>query len=172
MKAIDLGLMANHLKTHDAVITKLKRYYCSTNHPNLKEILALQIAVMESHVKVMLLLISPSHHGYVTVPTIEQIKPFQATCQPNSSLSDQDIALEAHSTAKSQAGDNFSSALFMQNKNVKEAHFHMAYQQARILEWYGQFIKKMGWKVDPSVSDAERIKTIQQYQALSNRTTW
>src|SRR5699024_12336884 len=67
LPSVDLGLIAEHLSTHEGMINKLKVYHINTTNPELKSIIALQINVMMSHVRVMLFLINTDNNEYVDV---------------------------------------------------------------------------------------------------------
>lgn len=169
LPATDLGIMAEHLSTHKGEINKLEKYYSVASDADLKEILALQINVMQTHVKVMLMLINPYQNGYVEVPPLEAYPGNQlprGTWGKDPLLNNKTIALEARATAKCMANENFVSALMMKNTNVRNAHIEMALQQANLQERYGHFIKKMGWAFVPHVSVEDQLNTYQHFQHL------
>ncbi|MFC7063571.1 spore coat protein [Halobacillus seohaensis] len=168
LPSIDLGLMSEHLAAHEGIIHKLENYLSKVTSTELRETIDLQVNVMRAHVKVMLMLINPYLHEYVVVPPLSTHKsnhgPQANTMEQN--LKNKPIALEARSTAKSMANENFTSALFMKNHNVKQAHIEMALQQVTIQEKYNEYIKKMGWAFVPYASLQEQIHTYQNYQRM------
>lgn len=171
LPAVDLGLMAEHLPTHEGILNKLKHYLAKVTNADLKDIISLQISVMRAHVKVMLLLINPYQNGYVAVPPLEAYSGnhyFKEEAWGQDPSKNKSIALEARATAKCMANDNFISALMMKNPNVKHAHIEMALQQAFLQERYSQFIQRMGWEFVPHVSVQDQINTYQHFQHILN----
>lgn len=165
LKAIDLGLMSEHLNVHKGVIKKLKTYYCAAKNPSLKQIMYEQILIMSNHVGVMINLIDPAHNDSVTVSALNQLHAVEIPCNENSQhLSDKTISFEGSHIAKTMSQDNFSSALKMKTPNVKEIHLHMALQQYKLQEKYEDFIKAMGWAHDPNASIEEQNKTVQTFK--------
>lgn len=70
LPANDIGLMAEHLSTHEGMINKLKIYHMNVKRLELKDTIDLQIKVMHAHVEVMLSLINPQNDDYVEVPDL------------------------------------------------------------------------------------------------------
>ncbi|UOR12078.1 spore coat protein [Halobacillus amylolyticus] len=161
--------MAEHLSTHEGMLSKLKYYHNEVTNAELKQIIDLQIEVI--HVKVMLMLINPYQNGYIEVPSLEsftgdQYRPEEAWGQ--NTLNNKSIALEARAGTKSMADNNFVSALMMKNPNVRRAHIEMALQAA-LQERYGELIKRMGWAFVPHVSVQDQIDTYQHLQHILNK---
>jgi hypothetical protein len=168
LPAIDLGLMAEHLATHEGVINKLEHYYTEVQHPHLKQIIHQQIMVMRTHVHVMLMLLRPNQEDFIHLPAIENhsVLPFHHEEHRHMIIQDKDIALEARATANFMANNNFMSALMMKKENDKHAHIEMALQQETLEKRYGEFIKKMDWEYTPMASVQEQLETIKHYQYL------
>lgn len=169
LPATDLGIMAEHLMAHEGVINKLVVYQVNVTNPVLKEIIVLQTEIMRAHVKVMLALINPQDSGYIEVPPLSDF----ARVDSQQDLEEQEtdantkwITLEAHTTAKCMAVDNFFSALMMKDKNVRNAHTEMALQQQAVQEKYASFIKEMGWGFVPHASVQEQVSTFQHFQNM------
>ncbi|MDF0728111.1 hypothetical protein PY093_15685 [Cytobacillus sp. S13-E01] len=169
LPAIDVGLMDEHLTTHEGIINKLKYYHSIVNHPDLKHIINLQIIVMQDHVRVMLGLLDPNRNQWITLSPIDlsdgHNQHIEKGNTSNTSLH-KPIAIEARSTAKFMANSNFTSALMMKDPNVKHIHFEMAIQQATLERNYNDFIKKMGWEHPPKVTKETQVFTIQKHQHL------
>lgn len=167
LKAIDLGLMAEHLTIHKGVLGKLKLYYCLVQNPNLKQVIYEQLVIMRNHVHVMLMLIDPEQNKEVTVSALNQVQPITINCKAYSNhMGDKSIALEAQHTAMSMAHDNFSSALKMKADNVRDIHLHMALQQVRLQERYTSFINEMGWGYSPDISLEEQKNTLKMFKKM------
>lgn len=169
LPATDLGLMAEHLSTHEGMLNKLKYYHNKVTNAELKEVIGLQINGMRAHVRVMLMLINPYQDEYVEVPPLEANTRNQYHREKTwgqNTLDNKSIALEARASAKCMANENFVSALMMKNSNAKHAHIEMALQQATLQEMYGEFIKKMGWAFVPHVSEEDQINTYQHFQHI------
>ncbi|MFD1849395.1 spore coat protein [Oceanobacillus bengalensis] len=170
LPSVDLGLMAEHLSTHEGMINKLKVYHINTTNPDLKSIIALQINVMMSHVRVMLFLINPDNNEYVEVPDLNMydVSNKRADGTGVNKYNDKWIALEAHAGAKLMSNANYTSALLMKNRNVRNAHVEMALQQLEIQKRYSDFINRMGWSFVPHADTQEQVKTYQHFQHLLN----
>ncbi|MED3971704.1 hypothetical protein P4658_29075 [Priestia megaterium] len=167
LKAIDLSLMSEHLMTHKGVLKKLAYYYCSVKSPLLKQTIYEQFLIMRNHVHVMLKLMDPEHNEDVSVLALNQIELVDIPCpEPILRLGDKNILLEAHTTAKSMALDNFNSALKMKASNVKSIHVQMALQQVQLEERYSELGEKMGLNQSPDTSAEEQISTIKQFEHL------
>lgn len=168
LKAIDLGLMSEHLTTHKGVLNKLQLYYCTVRNPALKEIIFEQLMIMRNHVQIMLMLLDPKINERVSVTALQQIEVVEIPCQQQFSIhiGEKEIAIEAHQTAMSMASDNFASALRMKAQNVRDIHVHMALQQVKIQEKYSEVMKSNGWEQAPDSSFEEQIKTLQMFKNL------
>lgn len=167
LKAIDLGLMSEHLTAHKGILSKLQTYYCSVNNPTLKQIIYEQFLVMRNHVQIMLMLIDPKMNEQVTVNALKQVQPVEIPCKSiEMIMGEKEIAIEGHHTAMSMASDNFSSALRMKAANVREIHLHMALQQVHLQDRYDEFLKSMGWKHAPDSTLEEQVETINVFKDL------
>lgn len=169
LPTVDLGLMAEHLSAHEGVINKLVLYEKMVTNAALKETLVLQASVMRNHVKVMLALINPQQNGYIEIPHLNE---YNINCYPQvvkeqkGNPDNKWIALESHNTAKSMANENFSSALMMNNQNVRHLHVEMALQQFALQRKYAGLINKMGWAFVPYATVQEQVNTYHHYQHM------
>lgn len=161
LPAVDIGLMAEHLSTHEGMINKLKIYRMNVKNVDLKDTIDLQIKVMRAHVEVMLSLINPQNDDYVEVPDlrISNLNNYQTAIDEHVGYNDKWIALEAKASAKMMSGENYTSALMMKDDNVRNAHVEMALQQLEIQKKYSEFIKRMGWEFTPHVTTQTQEKT-------------
>lgn len=166
LPAVDVGLMDEHLATHEGVLSKLDYYHHEVASPSLKRIIGQQRKIMQNHVTVMLSLLDPNQNQWVHLTPIEESASTQQH-QGKMNLHDKPIALEAKATAKSMASDNFMSALMMKNPNVKHIHYEMAIQQATLEREYGEFIKMMGWEHPPMATEQSQLEIIQKFQHLT-----
>ncbi|OXT15407.1 hypothetical protein B9K06_21355 [Bacillus sp. OG2] len=167
IKAIDLGLMSEHLMVHKGVLGKLELYFCLAEDERLKQILYEQAVVMKNHVHVMIKLMNPETNEGVTAAALQELKPLEMVCTDTEGrLSDQEIALEARNTAKSMAGTNFSSALDMKTPNVRRIHIQMALQQTGIQERYSELIKEKGWEYAPDSNRGEQEEAARRFKEL------
>lgn len=166
LPAVDLGIMAEHLSTHEGVINKLKMYYSSVQNPMLKNILELNIHTLRNHVKTMLALIDPDQTHKVHLP---EMKHFDFHMNAgNLSESEKNIAFEARSTAKLMGSDNFTSALMMKDPNVKNIHVQMAYQDVSMQMIYDHLIKHTHEEFIPTVSKEMQRMTLQHFKHVQN----
>ncbi|WP_099157157.1 hypothetical protein [Virgibacillus ndiopensis] len=171
LPAVDLGIMAEHLSSHEGVINKLKVYYEKVTTIELKEIIALQVNMMRVHVRVMLALIDPRNDDYVEVPDLNVYRGKNYTNwegKPRIDYDDKWITLEAHTTAKCMSNENYVSALMMKDSNVRNAHVRMALQQLEVQQMYSKFINKMGWSFVPHVSVQDQMNTYGHFQHMLN----
>lgn len=170
LPSIDLGLMAEHLTVHEGMIAKLKIYNGAAQNPELKEIITEQLAILRSHVRIMLDLIDPNKEENVDVDIKKYLNPLDPppTGTTNVQMNDRHIALEGHTTANVMARDNFESATMMKSSKVKQIHFNMAAQQVNMSAKYDQLIMKMGLSHPPMTSPNERLQTVQVNQHLLN----
>ncbi|MFD2628563.1 hypothetical protein [Oceanobacillus kapialis] len=164
---VDLGLMSDHLTAHEGMLQKLQAYQEMATSTELKKILALQYQTMSDHVRVMLELINPYHATYVELSPINM-----AILQQNNmghfgiSQDDQWIAREAHTSSKDMANTNFTSALMMQNQNVRNVHIKMALQQLTLMELYEQFLERLGTSFVPRASNEEQLRTYNHFKSV------
>lgn len=166
LPAVDLGLMAEHLASHQGAISKLRVYEHNVSLAELSKTLQLQRKIMEAHVNVMLQLINPNNTSYVEVPSLESVKK-QVTNTKQIQANDSNnkwITLEALSSAKSMSNRNFVSALMMQNKNVRDAHVKMAMQQLELMEKYERIAKEHSWTFTPMATYKEQTETYHAFQ--------
>src|SRR5699024_3980134 len=170
LPSVDLGIMAEHLSTHEGMINKLKVYNINTTNPDLKSIIALQINVMMLNVRVMISLINSDNNEYVDVSylNIYDVSIQRSYGTVVNKYNDKCIALEAHAGAKLMSNENYTSALLMKDRNVRNAHVEMALQQLEIQKRYSDFINRMGWSFVPHADAQERVKTYQHFQHLLN----
>src|SRR5699024_9743814 len=127
LPSVDLGLMAEHLSTHEGLINKLKVYHINTTNPDLKSIIALKIHAMMSQIRVRVSLINPDNYEYVEVPDLNMydVSNQRADGTGVNKYNDKWIALEAHAGAKLMSNENYTSALLMKDRNVRNAHVEM-----------------------------------------------
>ncbi|MFC3041562.1 hypothetical protein ACFOGI_15050 [Virgibacillus xinjiangensis] len=166
LPSVDLGLMAEHLKAHEGVISKLQFYQSQVDDNKLKKILELQENMMLAHVKVMLGLIHPYEQNYIEVPPLVFSNHHHDPVFNIPNSHQKWIALEAKNTAKSMSNRNYVSALMMNNQNARNAHVEMALQQLAIQERLEAFINRMGWGFFPKATREEQIQTYQQFHHL------
>src|SRR5699024_7351510 len=145
-------------------------YHINTTNPDLKSIIALQINVMMSHVRVMLSLINPDNNEYVEVPDLNMydVSNQRADGTGVNNYNDKWIALEDHTCAKIMSNENYTSDILMKDRNVRNAHVEMAMQQLEIQKRYSEFINRMGWSFVPHADAQEQVKTYQHFQHLLN----
>ncbi|RPF50381.1 hypothetical protein [Aquisalibacillus elongatus] len=169
LPSVDLGLMAEHLTAHEGVLNKLHYYESLATLPKLKEILALQNSIMQSHVDVMLKFMDPQFNQPVTVPPISVYQDITLNnIQYSDDYTNKWITLEAHNTARSMANTNYVSALMMKDPDVKNAHIEMSLQQTNIQEQYANLISMMNWSFVPHSSLKNQLQTYQFYNDVFN----
>ncbi|MDT0163562.1 hypothetical protein [Bacillus sp. AG4(2022)] len=166
LPAVDLGIMTEHLSTHEGVIHKLKLYYSSVQNPVFKNLLGLHIKMLRNHVIAMLGLINPDPTHKVDLSEMDSINW-------NINLGtleeyEKDIALEARSTAKQMGSDNFNSALMMKDADVKNIHLQMSYQDVSMQMMYDHLIKHTLGEFIPRVSKEMQRLTLQHYSHVQN----
>jgi spore coat protein CotF len=167
IKAIDLGLMSEHLMVHKGVLGKLRLYFCLAEDERLKQILYEQAVIMANHVKVMIKLVDPELNERVTAADLQELEPLEIHCSNTAgSMTDQEIALESRNAAKSMAGTNFSSALEMKTPNVRRIHVQMALQQTGMQDRYSELIKEKGWEYAPDSSRREQEEAVRRFKEL------
>lgn len=170
IKAVDLGLMANHLPAHEGTMAKLNHFLTITNNPFVSQIIHLQMEMMFNHVQVMLQLMEPNQQNTITLPPLPRVAPLMGNQQnPPFSTVDRQIALEGSFTAKSMASENFVSAMAMKTPTVMQAHIEMALQNSTIAGMYDQLIHSQGWVQPPNASVQEQSSTTRQFQHLVQR---
>ncbi|WP_174727098.1 hypothetical protein [Mesobacillus harenae] len=166
LPAVDLGIMAEHLSTHEGVINKLKMYYVSVHNPTLKKLLEIHIKTLRNHVAVMLALIDPDRNTKVHLPDMENLHSKMVT--GNLSEYEKDITLEGRATAKLMGTDNFNSALLMKDANVQNVHFKMSHQDISMQMMYGRLLKEMNAEFVPKASKEMQQLTLQKFYHVLN----
>ncbi|MBP3952884.1 hypothetical protein [Bacillus suaedae] len=166
LKTVDVGLMANHLSSHQGVIRRLELYTKLTKNQQLNQIFNQQIGAMKNHVQVMNMLLNPHQtNQQITVPPIPQNGMQMQQPQPTPAdidITDRDMALDAHFTATAMANDNFVSASSMKNIQVKHLHIEMAMQQFQLAEQHERLAEQMGWMTHPVATTTEQQQAISQ----------
>jgi hypothetical protein len=165
LPAVDLGMMSEHLGTHEGVINKLKIYYTSVQNPVLKDLLGLNIRTLRNHVAAMLALIDPNH-GIVHLPEMESLK--MDGYGGNLHEFEKDIVLEARASAKLMGSDNFNSALMMKDTNVKNIHLQMSYQDVSMQMMYDRLLQQTMGEFIPKASTEMQRLTLQYYSHVKN----
>lgn len=168
LKTVDVGLMANHLPVHKALVKRLELYAKTARNPQLQLIIGQQIGTLKNHMQVMNLLLDPNQQ-HVTLPPIPQSQ-FHASPQFSGAqlgIEDQDIALDGHFTAMGMANENFASSLNMKDPQVKHIHLEMGLQQAHIATQYEMLIQKLGWSTHPNAASAEQSKAMMPMQPVN-----
>lgn len=162
LPSADLGIMAEHLATHEGMINKLKMYSLIVSNSVLKKLIEIHIEVLRRHVKIMLELINPNQIGPFQLNRMEEIN-LNSNVE---ALSEQEkeISLEARATAKSMAADNFSSALMMQDKYVRLIHIEMALQDVRLQSLYDEIISQANGDFTPKASEQMQLLTLEKYK--------
>ncbi len=161
LAAVDLGIMAEHLATHEGMISKLKWYHAKVSNPILKQLLHSHIVILKSHVQAMLALVDPRYHGQVSIPRVEEV---QLNLQNQTfTEAEVDITLEVRGMAKLMAGDNFMSALMMKDKNVKHIHVQMAEQDKKFQSMYNEIVKYVNAAYVPKATEQEQLETLKKY---------
>lgn len=164
--AADLGLMAQHLATHEGVIHQFKQDYMIVQNPSLKKVLYTSITVMRNHVRVMLALIDPNQPGPMHLADLHEL---QMSFGPVTFTEEEKkIALKARSTSKSMAKNNFSSALMMKKANVRQTHIEMALQQSKLQGMYDSIIQQAGGEFTPKATSKEQLLTVHNYLHVLN----
>lgn len=162
LPAADLGIMAEHLATHEGMINKFKLYYQKVQNPTLKALIDIQIKVLRLHVQTMLAFIDPNKKGPIHLHNI--FNDYQFTgLQNNISEEEKDILLEARATAKLMAMNNFNSALMMKEQNVSHVHIEMAMQERYMQHFYNEMIKQIDGDYTPKSSIEMQYLTLQKY---------
>jgi hypothetical protein len=162
----DLGIMAEHLATHEGMIKKLKIYYMTVRSSVLKSVIKTHIQVLRSHVRAMLTLINPNQKGPFHLHSTEKVH-LQFANEPFSEQ-EKDITLEARATAKLIASENFMSALMMKDHNVKHVHFEMALQEVRMQSLYNEIIHHINGDFTPMTTEKMQLLTLEKYYHVLN----
>lgn len=162
--AVDLGIMAEHLPTHEGVISKLKIFKEIVDNQEIKKLLQLNIQMLREHVRAMLELIDPDHNGEVKLAELPDMD--LNTEMLNLSEQEKDIVLETRAASKLMGSDNFNSALMMKDMNVKNIHIQMAYQDVRMQVLYNMVVEHVNGDFTPRVTEAMQSKTYEKYKHI------
>ncbi|MBT2637046.1 hypothetical protein [Bacillus sp. ISL-39] len=164
LPAADLGIMAEHLPTHEGVISKLKIFYEIVDNQELKKLLQLNTQMLMEHVSVMLKLIDPDNKEEVKLAEMPDLQINMKSIK----LSEQekDIVLETRAVSKLMGSDNFNSALMMKDMNVKNIHIQMAYQDVRMQMLYNMIVEHVDADFTPRVTEAMQSKTYDKYKHI------
>lgn len=164
LPAADLGIMAEHLPTHEGVISKLRIFKGIVDNQELKKLIQLNIQMLREHVRAMLELIDPNRKGEVKLAEMPDIQINTEMLQ----LSEQekDIVLETRSASKLMGSDNFNSALMMKDMNVKNIHIQMSYQDVRMQILYNMVVEHVDGDFTPRVTEAMQSKTYEKYKHI------
>lgn len=165
---IDVGLMNEHLSTHEGLLGKLDLYLIESSVTYLKKIITIQQTLLKTHIQVMLELLNPSNQNWVELPSIhlEEKLTFSWPVYSDFDVLTKRITLELQSTAKAMAHTNFNSALLMKNKNVKHVHYQMAVQQATYMNFISAFVTEKDWAPSINATQATQRKVIEYFHAL------
>ncbi|QTM99063.1 hypothetical protein ERJ70_06960 [Sediminibacillus dalangtanensis] len=161
LPATDLGIMAEHLATHEGVINKLKIYYATVRNSALRNLLHTHLQVLRNHVRAMLILIDPNQQGPYHLHEMEDVHLNFGNEQ--FSEQEKDITLEARATAKLMSSNNFMSALMMNDANVKHVHIEMALQEVRLQSLYSEIVHHINGDFTPKVTEKMQLLTMQKY---------
>lgn len=156
LKTVDVGLMANHLSVHNAIIKKLELYASGTQNQQLIMLLEQQAGLMKNHTSVMNNLLNTNQMSQVSLPPIPQVTSHSHANYSPIGLEDPDIATDALVTAMAMANDNFTSGLIMKDPQVKQTHIEMALQQSHIADQIGTLAKQNGWMSHPNATATEQ----------------
>jgi hypothetical protein len=159
--AVDLGIMAEHLATHEGMINKIKLYYPTVKNHALQHALSTHLQALRSHVQAMLNLVDPSTHHAIhlhQMPDVTNPLGHEPLWEH-----EKDIAQELKATAKLVEGNNFASALMMKNPHVKHAHIEMALQEAELQTMYHKILKTFSSEFVPMASEEMQLATLKQY---------
>ncbi|WP_077622963.1 hypothetical protein [Sediminibacillus massiliensis] len=161
LPAVDFGIMAEHLSSHEGVINKLKMYYGSVTSTALKRLLSLHINTLRNHVAAMLELIDPDRYETVHLPDIDQVDLGMGP-GPLTEI-EKDIIKEATASAKLMSNDNYTSALLMKDPNVKNIHIQMAYQDVTFQMLYDSFLQGASKPFIPRATKEVQQMTLHKY---------
>ncbi|NLP51661.1 hypothetical protein [Bacillus sp. RO1] len=166
LPAVDLGIMAEHLSTHEGVINRMKMYDHSVQNPMLKKLLDLHIKTLKNHAETMLALIEPDRTQEIHLPEMDTIV-WEGDFGELEEY-EKDIALDLRSTAKLMGSDNFNSALMMKDYNVKNIHLKMSYQDVTLQVMYDHLIKLAQGEFIPIVSKDMQLLVLNHYYHVLN----
>ncbi|WP_188453342.1 hypothetical protein [Virgibacillus oceani] len=169
VKTVDVGLMANHLSAHKAIIKRLEIYVEHAQNQQITTILEKQILMMKNHVQAMNQLLNPKQNNASLPPIPNGVGMSHNKVPNNLGVSDQDIAVDAHFTASAMAKENFNSSENMRNQQVKKLHSEMALQQSTIAGMYEHLMDQMGWMNQPNASVSEQTAAITPLNAMQNK---
>lgn len=168
LKTVDVGLMANHLSAHQAIIKRLDIYLHHVQNQQIATILQKQIMTMKNHVHVMNQLLDPKQNVASLPPIPNGAGKVQDQVNANLDISDKDIAGDAHFTASAMAKENFNSSENMKNQEVKKIHSEMALQQSTIAGMYEHVMNQQGWMSQPNASVSEQTAAVTPLNAMPN----
>ncbi|WP_117170735.1 hypothetical protein [Paraliobacillus sediminis] len=165
---IDVGLMNEHLSTHEGLLGKLDLYLIDSSATYLQKIITIQQTVLKSHIQVMLELLNPSNENWIELPSINLEEKLSISWPVYSDFDTltKRITLELQSAAKAMAHTNFTSALMMKNENVKHVHYEMAVQQATYMNYISAFVKEKDWAPSIKASQVTQRKVIEHFNSL------
>lgn len=165
---IDVGLMNEHLSTHEGLLGKLELYLIESSATYLNKIITIQQTLLKTHIQVMLELLNPSNEKWIELPSInlEKKLTFSWPVYSDFDVLTKRITLELQSTAKSMAHTNFNAALMMKNKNVKHVHYQMAVQQATYMNFISAFVTEKDWAPSINATQATQRKVIEHFHSL------
>lgn len=167
LKMIDLSLMANHLKVHKAELAKLRNIICTVPNQKIKQVATEQYMIMKNHVYVMIALMNPNQNESVSVESLHHWELPQFDCdQTCSGVDEKDTLIDLQSSADFMAQNNFQSALRMQADNVRNIHFHMAFQQTMIFNKYVALIKELTEDTAPESSLKKQEETYHKFKEM------
>ncbi|MFT9597418.1 hypothetical protein [Mesobacillus sp.] len=164
LPAADLGIMAEHLPTHEGVISKLRIFKEIVDDQELKKLIQLNIQMLREHVRAMLELIDPNRKGEVKLADMPDIQ--LNTEMLKLSEQEKDIVLETRAVSKLMGSNNFNSALMMKDMNVKNIHIQMAYQDVRMQMLYNMVVEHVNGDFTPLVTEAMQSKTHEKYKHI------
>ncbi|RKL67408.1 hypothetical protein CR203_08575 [Salipaludibacillus neizhouensis] len=168
LPVIDIGLMNEHLATHEGLLGKLDVYLEATLDKFLMKLITVQREMLKVHIQVMLELLLPQKEEWVNLPNEnleEELDLSTATDSTGNELTKR-ISLELQATANSMARTNFNSALMMKNENVKQVHFEMAIQQATYLNYVNYFVEENEWSISVKGTEDQQNKIIEHFKHL------
>lgn len=140
---IDAVLMGEHLSAHEVAIHKLEKYLSWTRDSEIREMIAIQGAMMRHHVETMLRLLQGKPATLPALPTGVHAAAPSAVAEPV--LSDRDIALDCRMTAAFMGMDNLQSAEHMADEACKRVHREMAQQDGLIAARWLEAAERRGW---------------------------
>lgn len=166
LPAVDLGIMAEHLSTHEGVINRLKLYNKMIKNDMLKNLVEMHLEMLRTHVTTMLALIEADRTEKVHLPELGSIN-WDADVGTLVEY-EKDIALDTRSTTKLMGSDNYNSALMMKDPSVKNIHLKMSYQNISLQVMYDHLLKLAHGEFIPRVSKEMQQMTLQHYNHVKN----